>query len=135
MNNIKGRSISTIEPDAMSVLLAHDYPGNIRELENIIEHAFVLCNGEIIEVRHLPAYLQGNKISAQPPVNPHTALQDAERQAILSALEQSNYNRSAAAEHLGIHKSTLFRKIKKLNITLPETDGRNTRNPEHQETQ
>jgi PAS domain S-box-containing protein len=135
MNNIKGRSISTIEPDAMAVLLAHDYPGNIRELENIIEHAFVLCNGEIIDVRHLPAYLQGTKISAQPPVKRHTALQDAERQAILTALEQSNNNRSAAAEHLGIHKSTLFRKIKKLKITLPETDGRNTRSPEHQETQ
>ncbi len=134
MNNIKGRSISTIEPEAMAVLLAHDYPGNIRELENIIEHAFVLCNSEIIGVCHLPAYLQGNKISAHPPVKRHTALQDAERQAILTALEQSNYNRAAAAEHLGIHKSTLFRKINKLKITLPGKDGRNTRSPEHQET-
>ena len=64
MNNIKGRYVSGIEPEAMALLLGHDYPGNIRELENIIEHAFVLCNGELLECRHLPAYLR----ASAPPV-------------------------------------------------------------------
>jgi PAS domain S-box-containing protein len=135
MNNIKGRAVSGLEPDAMAVLLAHDYPGNIRELENIIEHAFVLCNGEMLELQHLPAYLKVNKSSPQRSNKNHTELQEAERQTILNALQQSNYNRSAAAARLGMHKSTLFRKIKKLDIVLPEKDGRNTRNPDHQQTQ
>ena len=135
MNSIKGRAVSGLEPDAMAVLLAHDYPGNIRELENIIEHAFVLCNGEMLERQHLPAYLKVNKSSNQSSNKNHTKLQEAERQTILNALQQSNYNRSAAAARLGMHKSTLFRKIKKLDIVLPEKDGRNSRDPDHQQTQ
>ena len=57
MNHIKGRSVSKVSKEAMSLLLAHDYPGNIRELENIIEHGFVLCPEGEIEMSHLPAYL------------------------------------------------------------------------------
>ena len=67
MNHIKGRSVANISKEAMSLLLAHDYPGNIRELENIIEHSFVLCSDAAIETSHLPAYLmeQNNR---QPAV-------------------------------------------------------------------
>ncbi len=126
-NNIKGRSVTGIEPDAMALLLAHDYPGNIRELENIIEHGFVLCRGEVIEYHHLPAYLRRKETSAHISETKHTALQEAERQTILNALKQCNYNRSAAAHHLGMHKSTLFRKINKLQIPLPEMDGRHSK--------
>ena len=129
INNIKGRSITGIEPDAMALLLAHDYPGNIRELENIIEHGFVLCSGEMIEHRHLPAYLRRRKTSTHLSETKHTALQEAERQTILNALKQCNYNRAATAHHLGMHKSTLFRKIKKLQIPLPEMDGRSSKIP------
>lgn len=129
INNIKGRSVTGIEPDAMALLLAHDYPGNIRELENIIEHGFVLCSGEMIEHHHLPAYLRRKETSTLISGTKHTALQEAERQTILNALKICNYNRSAVASHLGMHKSTLFRKIKKLQIPLPVTDGRHSKIP------
>ena len=124
MNNIKGRYVRGIEPEAMALLLAHDYPGNIRELENIIEHAFVLCNGEMLECGHLPAYLRTKAPQRHPSVSRYTALQEAERETICTALLQSQYNRSAAAALLGINKSTLFRKIRKLGILLPDRDGR-----------
>lgn len=126
INNIKGRSVSGIEPEAMALLLAHDYPGNIRELENIIEHGFVLCTGEMIAHHHLPAYLRRKETSTLISETKHTALQEAERETILNVLKRCNYNRSAAANHLGMHKSTLFRKIKKLQILLPEMDGRHS---------
>ncbi len=128
MNNSKGRYVSGIESEAMALLLAHDYPGNIRELENIIEHGFVLCNGELLEWRHLPAYLRTAAPQSQPAESRYTALQEAERKTIITALQQSKYNRSAAASRLGMHKSTLFRKIRKFGITLPQMDGRHTKN-------
>ncbi len=124
MNNIKACSVSGIDPDAMAVLLAHDYPGNIRELENIIEHGFVLCNGDMLKRHHLPDYLTMHECSPDISEAKHTSLQEAEQLTILKALQQSDYNRSAAAALLGMHKSTLFRKIKKLAITLPKQDGR-----------
>ncbi len=126
MNAIKDRSLSDIDSSAMNLLLDHDYPGNIRELENIIEHAFILCTDHMITASHLPGYLQ-RKNNPPPAQNRSiTSLEDAERQAIMTALEQNNYNRSATAAQLGIHKSTLFRKIKKLSISLPAKDGRHS---------
>lgn len=114
MSESKNRLIQRIDNNAMAVLLAHDYPGNIRELENVIEHAFVLCSDETISEDHLPAYLKNS--SLQTPARASFA--DAEKAAIMSALEQNNYNRNKTAQALGVHKSTLFRKIKKLSIEL-----------------
>lgn len=122
MNKIKGRLISGIDPEAMKLLLAHDYPGNIRELENIIEHAFVLCSEGLIGTKHLPTYL--TLLAPDQPQNPQSILHTAERDTILHALERNGYNRQATADYLNIHKSTLFRKIKKLDICLPPQDGR-----------
>jgi transcriptional regulator with PAS, ATPase and Fis domain len=112
----------------MSLLLRHDYPGNVRELENIIEHGFVLCMEGEIDVCHLPEYLQraaptgeGSKSFAQ------NSIHRAEKDIIMDALKRNNYNRLAAARELGIHKSTLFRKLKKYKCVLPEIDGRSGR--------
>jgi len=133
MNHIKARSVLGIEPDAMELLLAHDYPGNIRELENIIEHAFVLCNGDTLERQHLPAYLKRHGPSSDAAESKLNALQAAERQIILETLQCSDYNRSVAATRLGMHKSTLFRKIKKLAIALPKQDDRTSSPPPEDE--
>jgi transcriptional regulator with PAS, ATPase and Fis domain len=125
MNHIKGRAVSGVSKETMSLLLAHDYPGNIRELENIIEHGFVLCSEGEIETAHLPAYLtqQGSRRS-DARLSMEESIGLSEKETILKALKQTNYNRLAAAKELGVHKSTLFRKLKKYQITLPEIDGR-----------
>ena len=130
MNRIHGKHISGINEGALAILLKHDFPGNIRELENIIEHCFVLCNEEIITPNHLPNQLQKRNDVSSPKDTGEKAidatLHSTEERLIRSALVNNNFNRRAAANELGIHKSTLFRKIKKLRIPLPERDGRHT---------
>jgi len=128
MNDLRGREVTRVDNEAMGLLLEHDYPGNIRELENIVEHAFVLCREGEIGVAHLPAYLLRQKHESPPGISVMaTNLRLSEKESILQALQQHGYNRLAAAEALGIHKSTLFRKLKKYNIPLPDIDGRNSR--------
>ena len=129
MNLRRGRMVSGISTDAIDVLGSHHYPGNIRELENIIEHAFVLCRNGEIKTDHLPASIFRSPRMDSAGVEPadyRSATAASERQTIIKALARHDYNRSAAAASLGIHKSTLFRKIKKLNIDLPERDGRSS---------
>jgi len=128
MNRFKGKSVSGVSKEAMAVLLAHDYPGNIRELENIIEHGFVLCSEGEITVSSLPAYLQQNENTpySQRGSSIGESVRVTEEERILQALKKTGYNRLAAAKELGIHKSTLFRKLKKYNISLPEVDGRSS---------
>ena len=128
-NRRQDKSISGVAPDVMATLMAHDYPGNVRELENIAERAFVLCNLGRIERIHLPSEFTGQLAAISTPVGNTIASQSraAESQAIRSALERHEFNRLAAARELGLHKSSLFRKIKALGIELPEQDGRSKR--------
>ncbi len=134
MNRHKGQTVQGVAPEAMALLMGHDYPGNIRELENSIEHAFVLCRDENIGLDHLPGSLRegvapgaesGTSRVVATPFD--QAVQSAEAAAILEALKRNGYNRKAAAAELGMHKSTLFRKLKKFAITLPDIDGRSSR--------
>ncbi|OEU58968.1 MAG: Fis family transcriptional regulator [Desulfobulbaceae bacterium S3730MH12] len=129
MNRFKGKSVSGVSKEAMAVLLAHDYPGNIRELENIIEHGFVLCSEGEIGLSYLPAYLleKENIGQSQSHSSIGESVRVTEEERIIEALKKNNYNRLAAAKELGIHKSTLFRKLKKYSIPLPGTDGRSGR--------
>ncbi len=125
-NLLLHKNIQGIEVEALSLLVAYNWPGNIRELENMIERAFILCDTPLIANKHLPEELRARSggtidIKAQS-LSPATDI--IERQRILEALENNNYNRLAAATELGIHKSTFFRKIKKLGIQLPSKDGR-----------
>jgi PAS domain S-box-containing protein len=119
-NRLRGRSVAGISQEALSLLMFHDYPGNIRELENIIEHAFVLCHKGQIEISCLPENLRITR--PQPTVHGTMgeAVKSAEAQMILDTLERNRNNRLATARELGIHKSTLFRKIKMLGIALPD---------------
>jgi PAS domain S-box-containing protein len=124
LNRLQGKTVTGISQEALSLLMFHDYPGNIRELENIIEHAFVLCPDGQIEVHCLPEHLRTSIPRPIAPRRMNDALKTAEAQAILDALEHNQYNRLATARELGIHKSTLFRKIKALGISLPGKGGR-----------
>jgi PAS domain S-box-containing protein len=106
------KPVEGITPEALHILMTHDYPGNIRELENIVEHGFVLTTGPLIGLDHLPGWLVERNRGAIPP----ESLEDCERRVILSALERNQGNRVAAAEELGIHKSTLYRKMRRLGL-------------------
>ncbi|MDX9715305.1 MAG: sigma 54-interacting transcriptional regulator [Dissulfurispiraceae bacterium] len=125
-NRLFERSVKGIEPEALSLLMAYDWPGNIRELENVIERSFILCNDCQITIAHLPAEITAiSKSSTAGSIRSVHDIFDA--QAIKAALQRNAFNREAAAKELGIHKTTLFRKIKKLGIVLPEQDGRRKR--------
>ncbi len=126
-NRLRGKDITGLSTETMTILLGHDYPGNIRELENIIEHAFILCPGGMIETAHLPDNLRPDPPSGGTVASTLTTLEQMERRLIEEALKQNRGNRASAAKSLGIHKSTLFRKVKSLGIELPEKDGRSTR--------
>lgn len=101
-----------ISPELVEVLMEHEWPGNVRELENAIERACVLVEGEEIQRKSdLP-----EKLLQKEPFPPAHSLRDQERQAILSALQENNGSIIHAAETLGIHASTLYRKMKRYGI-------------------
>jgi transcriptional regulator of acetoin/glycerol metabolism len=107
----------------MGVLMNHDFPGNIRELENIIEHGFVLCHGSIIKREHLPPELLQTENLDEIPAKSNTspvAEKLNEESRILDALKNSGGVLSKAAEKLGMHRTTLWRKIKRYNIDLSQ---------------
>lgn len=115
-NNLKNKFISDISPEALVVLVNYDFPGNIRELENIIEHAFVLCKKKIIEIKDLPENFSANESFST--IKP-TSMNQLESEYLVEVLKRNNWNRKKTAEELGVHKTTLWRKIKKLNIQSP----------------
>ena len=122
-NRLHNKKIGGISPEALSLLMAHDWPGNVRELENVIERAFILCTGDTIEIKHLPEELTARAGSGSRP-DIRSAKETLEAETIRLALERNNYNRTAAARDLGIHKSTLFRKLKRLGIEIPKKRSR-----------
>jgi len=117
-SSILDKDISGISPDALNILLSYDYPGNVRELENIIEHGCVLCPGNLIRVKHLPESLRPRIEN----IGTASSLSEVEKQFIISILTKNKWNRLAAARELKIHKTTLFRKMKKLDIKPPDQD-------------
>lgn len=108
-NNLKGRNIEGVTDEVMNLLMDYGFPGNVRELENIIEHAFVLCRDVYIGLNHLPHHLR----TAEAIFDENLTLDEVERIYIQRALDKYNGNRSKAAESLGIDPSTLWRKMKK----------------------
>ncbi len=112
-----GKKISGVSDDVLRLLMRYDFPGNIRELQNIIEHAFVLCKGSIIELEHLPREVieKQEHLMRESPV-PYQGLQEAEAQIIRETLKRNNGHRGKTAQALGIAKSTLWRKMKRYKI-------------------
>ncbi len=106
------KKIRSVAPEAIAVLRKCPFPGNVRELENAIEHAFVMCHGDQILVEHLPHHVVSQSLS-NGSVRPEAT---SEKAIILKALERNHQNRSRAAIDLGMHRSTLWRKIKTLGI-------------------
>ncbi len=106
------RPIRRVSPATMAVLLKYHYPGNVRELENAIEHAFVMCHDEEIQPSHLPQSVTDAGATANG-ISPH---KEDERDIIVEALHRHRGNKTKAAEELGVHRSTLWRKLKSYGI-------------------
>ncbi len=118
-NRLKGRDIAGLSDAALARLMEYDFPGNVRELENIIEHAFVLCRGGLIEPLHLPPQLRGERGGLPSHLPGGMTLAVMEKLLIQDALKRHQGNRAAAARELGMDPSTLFRKIKSLKLAKP----------------
>jgi len=125
-NRLQGKDIAGVSDEVLARLMEYDFPGNVRELENIIEQAFVLCRGGLIELHHLPPELRGDDSQAGEQTCPRT-LKSMEKILIADALRRHRGNRKRAAADLGIDTSTLYRKIKALGIETPAIDGRSRR--------
>ncbi len=123
-NKLNGKDIVGISREALSLLMAYDFPGNVRELENIIEYATVLCNEVYIGTKHLPDNLKPAKPKPEsralrPEVSKKMQWRDLEGKFIIETLKENNWNRKATAQVLGVGRQTLWRKMKSLNIKLP----------------
>ncbi len=110
------RYIERVSDDVQSALMYYDFPGNVRELENIIEHAFVMCRGNEIQIQHLPPEFSQNNFNSYFDPGESTFLQNAEQKALLQALEKNNWNKIETAKELGVHRGTLWRKMKKYGL-------------------
>ncbi len=113
-NHLTGKSIAGMSQRAMAMLMLHDWPGNIRELENAIEHAFVVCREDIIRVACLPNHILPS--AASNPILPGLTLKEIEMRAILQALKRNQGKRVATAKELGMDKNTLRRKMLRFDI-------------------
>ncbi|MEJ5376486.1 MAG: sigma 54-interacting transcriptional regulator [bacterium] len=118
-NHQMGRRVRGLSGEAMDAMYSYSWPGNIRELENAIEHAFVHSKGVIIQLEDLPKHvLEGpTKQGAPTPTNRETAVESFERDLILRHLKEASWRRALAAKRLGISPVTLWRKMKKYGIT------------------
>lgn len=115
-NKSMDKKITNLSPSAMEILLSYNYPGNIRELEHIIEHAIVMCQSKTINPKHLPKDISkndfiGNAIKSNKP------LKELEKEVILRALEETKWKLNDTAKKLNMSRTTLWRKIKNLNIS------------------
>lgn len=122
-SRLSAKEIQGLSQEVLQALMAHDFPGNIRELENIIEYATVVCKNGLIGVEHLPDYLKpGPDAGMATTKGEATGLSwdQVERSFIYEALKRNNWNRTATAGQLGIHSTTLWRKMKRLKMEVPE---------------
>jgi PAS domain S-box-containing protein len=108
-----GKEIERVSPQVMDILLDHDWPGNVRQLENAVEHAFVHCRGKTVQVQHLPEELIHPE---EPVISSGLSLEEAEKELILGSLERNNWSKTKTARELKVPRTTLWRKIKKYGI-------------------
>ena len=119
---LSGKEIQGLSPEAFPMLMSHDFPGNVRELENIIEYATVVCKNGMIGVEHLPDYFKNldDSKAKRPLEGKPSSLGEMERSYIRETLKRNQWNRTATAAEMGIHPTTLWRKMKRLHVEPPE---------------
>jgi transcriptional regulator with PAS, ATPase and Fis domain len=117
-NKLQDKKILGLSYDTLAIFMRHDWPGNIRELENAIEHAFILCPQGLIQPEHLPEHLR--RTSQAIPLPEGLSLKEQEKRCLREALERHGWRRMATARELGIDKNTLRRKIKRFGLAPPD---------------
>jgi len=129
-NRLNAKEIQGLSPEVLPILMAHDYPGNVRELENIIEYGTVVCKNSVIGIDHLPDYVT-QKVSGIVKKSPAGAVErddlnweSVEKSFLFEALRRNDWSRAATARQLGIHPTTLWRKMKRLNVETPRKQMR-----------
>ncbi|MBF0496732.1 MAG: sigma-54-dependent Fis family transcriptional regulator [Deltaproteobacteria bacterium] len=116
-NVAQGKAVTGISDEVMEILMSYEFPGNIRELENIIERAVALAEGTTIEVRHLPGDLQDVDLSLRVHrPHPFMTLEENEKEYIAWVLQQVSYNKTKAAAILSIDRVSLWRKLRRYNL-------------------
>jgi transcriptional regulator with PAS, ATPase and Fis domain len=114
---LMGKSVSAISEDALALLKPYDFPGNVRELENIIERGVAICQGDTLDAAHLPDDLRDLTIRAFRRRDGRVIpLEEYERDYILWVLEEANGNQTLAAQMLGIDRVSLWRKLKRYEV-------------------
>jgi len=109
------KDISAVSADVQQIFMEYSWPGNIRELEHTLEHAFILCRQNTITVDHLPGHIRDSSVDK---ARNHRNGERDEEGDILNALEKTGWNKAKAARLLGFDRKTLYRKIQRLNIPL-----------------
>jgi DNA-binding NtrC family response regulator len=115
-NRLNNKNVRAVDHEAMYVLEHYPWPGNIRELRNVIERATILADGEFIQLKHLPPTLVAKGEETLPTLTlaPGTTVDEAERRLILMTLEHTRNNKTRAAEVLGISLKTLHNKLNRM---------------------
>jgi DNA-binding NtrC family response regulator len=115
-NGINNKTVKAVDAEAMQILEQYPWPGNIRELRNVIERATILSEGDFIGVRHLPPLLvtRGEETLPTMTLTPGTTVDEAERRLILLTLDHTRNNKTRAAEILGISLKTLHNKLNRM---------------------
>ncbi|MBD3343904.1 MAG: PAS domain-containing protein [Chitinivibrionales bacterium] len=118
LNKQQRKQVRGIDDEAMASLIAHDYPGNVRELENLLERAFVLCRKGYITPQHFAGMIGSQNLQKREPdpQEQNRSLKNVEAAFLLNALKRNNWQRGKTARELGINRSTLYRKISAYGI-------------------
>ena len=118
-NKLRSKQILDISDDVLTILMHYSFPGNIRELENIIEYAFILCHDNVIELQHLPEQFHSTSTDGLSPVPQSLTLEAITKQAVEAALKRNDWKRLATARELSVDKGTLRRMIARYQIQTP----------------
>jgi PAS domain S-box-containing protein len=120
LNNELGTKVTRLAPEVLRCFERYPWPGNIRELANILERILYSLDGDSIERHHLPIYLQDTARgpSSSSPASLKKIRENQEKETLLQVLERSKYNKNKASLVLGIHRTALYKKMKKHQIPL-----------------
>ena len=125
-NRTLSLDVQSVSPEAIALLSAYDWPGNVRDLENAIQSSMILCTGGVIRPEHLPDRIKGYELAEAQTVTGSggNSIREVnaqmEKELIIEALKKHNFNRTLTAEALNISRKTLFNKMKRYGLSSDE---------------